>query len=970
MLRHLYTRILMPLKKLFSWLKIFTSSAKVRKVGAWLFVFAIVSGLFLFGSTDIGQANSSNKKDSASVLSYLTSMQQYAVSLLSWIVYGLVIYPLGWFIMMLFNVLTAVASYNEFLSSAAVVKGWVVVRDIANMSIIIFLLVIAFGIMLRVESYGNRRLLARLLLMAVLVNFSKTICGFFIDISQVIMLTFVNGFKFITGASLVQSMQLNKMMALGTPKDGNNVTLLKSLAALVLSALFMFTIFAVIVVILMTLIWRIVNLWMLVILSPLAFIGSAVPFLQSFYNDWYKKFLNFLINGPLLAFFLWLALTIMNGLQQVNSTNPADQAASGVKIAVAEAGDSLGEQLTQAFTGGNILILLISIGLLVGSLVLSAGFGAVMAGKAVGMLKSGTVGALKKGLKYTAKAQDTALGVTSSALFGRNLSVGRAVTSGKRAATRQLARAGQWYHEAGQRSAETGGVVGMGFRAVANRMQGGSLGTGTLQGSIAETRERKAVQERGLEQARTQDSLRQAAAQYSILQKKASALDPKEQLAGEQAELLGMKSDQQVTQEDVSAAKARLDQLKGDAVGVLSADDMRQASQGLGLDQNFEFDPASSVAVKDIAAQAQAYSATVEQREGQLEKTDKYYAKLRDIAASKQTSYEYITNKRSAAAYAQKAQGVLTELIPKEELNNEAEIARLIQGYFGTQNGKAMTKHLLKVAADQGMLKAVLEKTEVNIDGKIQKMDNNPEALNRLLGNGGNHRIQAGDVEFMQEIAKISKKEGNTSLADMVTTDPVTGEVLLTHRLDVDGNVIDMKDIGSVVDQQIAAMLSRAEKGQLTSREIDGMAVGSDGDLSLFYKEYLKKAADREAKRYQRGNMSAATSEVVKAALANPNSAIRTEATPSVKTMLDSFAGELNKAAGELDARQLQQFVKERDAFIKTLNQLNTSPVGSFGSQQAKSALNRNLDTLRQDIDRLNQKLGYDTGDYKQRQTS
>jgi hypothetical protein len=871
---------------------------------------------------------------------------------------------------MLFNVLTAVASYNEFLSSAAVVKGWVVVRDIANMSIIIFLLVIAFGIMLRVESYGNRKLLARLLLMAVLVNFSKTICGFFIDISQVIMLTFVNGFKFITGASLVRSMQLDEMMRLGKPTDGNNITLLKSLAALVLSALFMFTILAVIVVILMTLIWRIVNLWMLVVLSPLAFLGSAVPFLQSFYNDWYKKFLNFLINGPLLAFFLWLALTIMNGLQQVNSTNPTDQAASGIKNAVAEAGDTLGEQLTQAFTGGNILILLISIGLLVGSLVLSAGFGAVMAGKAVGMLKSGTVGALKKGLKYTAKAQDTALGVTSSALFGRNLSVGRAVTSGKRAATRQLARAGQWYHEAGQRSAETGGVVGMGFRAVANRMQGGSLGTGSLQGSIAETRERKATQEAQLQNLEQQEAfMKSAGAVGGLMLQKGNTIDN-----ADLAKKLGVNQGTEVTDALINERK---EALSSSWVGLDSAqqESLKTDLSSLGLGVTTDrVDLISSSNLSDSWVQYASgdtqLTAQVEAARGKVEGTDKYYAKLRDIAASKQTSYEYITNKRSAAAYAQKAQGVLTELIPKEELNNEAEIARLIQGYFGTQNGKAMTKHLLKVAADQGMLKAVLEKTEVNIDGKIQKMDNNPEALNRLLGNGGNHRIQAGDVEFMQEIAKISKKEGNTSLADMVTTDPVTGEVLLTHRLDVDGNVIDMKDIGSVVDQQIAAMLSRAEKGQLTSREIDGMAVGSDGDLSLFYKEYLKKAADREAKRYQRGNMSAATSEVVKAALANPNSAIRTEATPSVKTMLDSFAGELNKAAGELDARQLQQFVKERDAFIKTLNQLNTSPVGSFGSQQAKSALNRNLDTLRQDIDRLNQKLGYDTGDYKQRQTS
>src|SRR5688572_16403838 len=71
-----------------------------------------------------------------------------------------------------------VAQYNGFVTSAPVANGWGIVRDVTNMFFILVLLVIAFGTILGVDAYSYRnKMLSRLLIMAVVVNFSRTICG-------------------------------------------------------------------------------------------------------------------------------------------------------------------------------------------------------------------------------------------------------------------------------------------------------------------------------------------------------------------------------------------------------------------------------------------------------------------------------------------------------------------------------------------------------------------------------------------------------------------------------------------------------------------------------------------------------------------------------------------------------------------------------------------------------------------------
>jgi hypothetical protein len=66
------------------------------------------------------------------------------------------------------------------------------------------------------------------------------------------------------------------------------------------------------------LIVRIVGLWILLILSPMAFFSTALPgklqgAFSVFTKDFWGKLSSFLISGPVMAFFLWLTLAVVQG---------------------------------------------------------------------------------------------------------------------------------------------------------------------------------------------------------------------------------------------------------------------------------------------------------------------------------------------------------------------------------------------------------------------------------------------------------------------------------------------------------------------------------------------------------------------------------------------------------------------------------------------------------------------------------
>ncbi|MFH1866852.1 MAG: hypothetical protein ABIJ81_02090 [Patescibacteria group bacterium] len=218
----------------------------------------------------------------------------------------------------LIGILVKVAEYNNFINVPAVEKGWVLLRDVMNMFFIVLLLVISFGTVFRWENYHYKKLLGKLMIMAVLVNFSKGITGLMIDFAQVVMLTFVNGFSESAAGNFIQGFHLDKMFQFAsnklTPEEARNLQADEGtfLIAALLALISIFISLIVIGVIVVVLIFRIVALWFLVIISPVAYTLNILPGQGQKYADmWWDYFGKYASTGPILAFFLWLSLYVM-----------------------------------------------------------------------------------------------------------------------------------------------------------------------------------------------------------------------------------------------------------------------------------------------------------------------------------------------------------------------------------------------------------------------------------------------------------------------------------------------------------------------------------------------------------------------------------------------------------------------------------------------------------------------------------
>ncbi len=215
---------------------------------------------------------------------------------------------LGWVLTQIMSVLIYIAQYNNFIASPAVENGWKIVRDICNMFFVVILLIIAFATILRLENYSYKKWLPKLILMAVLINFSKTICGLLIDVAQVVMLTFVNAFKDVVALNFTKMLGISDWQSLEGIAD---VSAWEVAAAMVLAVIYVVISIIVITAMLAMLVMRIVMIWIYVVLSPLAYLLSAFPGGQSYASEWWKEFIKNLIVGPVLAFFIWLSFTAL-----------------------------------------------------------------------------------------------------------------------------------------------------------------------------------------------------------------------------------------------------------------------------------------------------------------------------------------------------------------------------------------------------------------------------------------------------------------------------------------------------------------------------------------------------------------------------------------------------------------------------------------------------------------------------------
>jgi hypothetical protein len=180
----------------------------------------------------------------------------------------------------------------------------------------------------------------------------------FIDLSQVIMFTFVNAILDIGAGNFAQLLGITGTGNLDFG-DGNVAAAFTggtALASIVIQLGLMIAILAVMVCLAIAFLWRIVILWVLVILSPIAFFFRFAPDVIDFGfgkgGDWWSKFTGALVMGPMLSFFLWLSLALSSSGNLLSAEGFPEPPASGGAF-----GNIL-DQLTSSSLGATMLALI------------------------------------------------------------------------------------------------------------------------------------------------------------------------------------------------------------------------------------------------------------------------------------------------------------------------------------------------------------------------------------------------------------------------------------------------------------------------------------------------------------------------------------------------------------------------------------------------------------------------------------
>ena len=229
----------------------------------------------------------------------------------------------------------AVLNIKQFSRAAIVTTGWQITRDLCNMFFALILLIMAFATILQIETWGLKKILWRLVVAALLINFSLVFAGVIIDFSQVFTNYFLDAAKggssfsaqLMNGFGVANLFNVDQSASywqkISETWSGGGAFAIEQVFGIIILLICAFSLFA----FAFFLIVRIVMLWLLLIFAPLAWVSMIVPGkAHSLWEQWWSNFFKWVFFAPIYMFFLYLGLTMVK--QNVIQNQLAAQAVS------------------------------------------------------------------------------------------------------------------------------------------------------------------------------------------------------------------------------------------------------------------------------------------------------------------------------------------------------------------------------------------------------------------------------------------------------------------------------------------------------------------------------------------------------------------------------------------------------------------------------------------------------------------
>lgn len=262
----------------------------------------------------------------------------------------------------LFNLVAAMTLSSGMYQSTFIQTIWVVVRDLANIFFILILLYAAMQIILDIGNGSSKKIVASVILIALLVNFSLFFTKVVIDSSNIAALIFYNridttntnynpirsdtGEKDMAGA-LVSKFKINNFFSGDLIKDLKKDPLVKiadedklspymTMGMMMVYGLVAYALCYSFFMVAMALFGRMLNLMMLMIISPVAFVTKSIPSLSKKENmgfdSWLANLLQTAFMATIFMFILYMVATILKAEIFNVGINPNNQGAAATLV--------------------------------------------------------------------------------------------------------------------------------------------------------------------------------------------------------------------------------------------------------------------------------------------------------------------------------------------------------------------------------------------------------------------------------------------------------------------------------------------------------------------------------------------------------------------------------------------------------------------------------------------------------------
>jgi hypothetical protein len=323
-----------------------------------------------------------------------------------------------WIVILLANILnnlmapgegTYFFNLNRFLDKNGIVFWiWKTALTYANILITLFLIWIAINIILEKKEYTSYQSLVKLVVAAILVNFSLVICTLFVDISNYLSWLFMSNVS-TSSFSCLYACTIHKVANMFNCVATEMVfsETISNTVALVVALIFVGQLLGLIIYVLL----RMVYLWFLVGVSPVAFVLATIPETRSIFGKWKSMFTTYLIQLPIIAFASYFILNLMIYLSNtiMTSNAPYQQGSGGSNFL--------------AFTLATVfLIIILAQALLAVAQAINIKQVAMMSEKVNSWAKKGWDAVRKPAMSYTSKKILSAKPVQSAIERGRKSS--------------------------------------------------------------------------------------------------------------------------------------------------------------------------------------------------------------------------------------------------------------------------------------------------------------------------------------------------------------------------------------------------------------------------------------------------------------------------------------------------------------------------------------------------------------------